>query len=164
MFQKIVIAFDGTEGSLEALDYATKLGNPQETELTVVHVVKDTKVGSPNQGGGVYGSGGTVTPYNPAELETPKVRGFESEPAIINESNDPVIAQARSRLRENNLSANFIVLEGKQAKKICEYAEQQNADVIVIGSRGVSGYKKFMIGSVSEKVAKEADVPVFIVK
>ncbi|KGX91913.1 universal stress protein [Pontibacillus marinus] len=135
---KIVIAFDGTEGSLEALDYAAKLGNPQETEMTVVHVVKDTKVDSPNQGAGLY--------------------------PIINESNDPAIAQARSRLRENNLSANFLVLEGKPAKKICEYAERQNADVIVIGSRGVSGYKRFMIGSISEKVAKEAEVPVFIVK
>ena len=56
------------------------------------------------------------------------------------------------------------VRSGDPAKEIVDLAVMTEADLIIIGSRGLSGIKKWVLGSVSEKVAQQSPCPVLIVK
>ena len=67
-------------------------------------------------------------------------------------------------LKLEGIQGNFEILDGSPADALCEFADQHQVDMIVVGSSGHSGFKKFFVGSVSEKVTKNAHCPVLIVK
>ena len=56
------------------------------------------------------------------------------------------------------------MLRGHPAEKIVTFAEDNNVDMIVVGSLGKGGYEKVVLGSVSEKVVRHARVPVLVVR
>jgi nucleotide-binding universal stress UspA family protein len=56
------------------------------------------------------------------------------------------------------------VIRGNPAEIICHIAEEEKFDLIVIGSRGLSGIKAFFLGGISEKVSQHAVCPVLIVR
>jgi nucleotide-binding universal stress UspA family protein len=56
------------------------------------------------------------------------------------------------------------VVRGNPAEVICHIAEEEKFDLIVIGSRGLSGIEAFFLGGVSEKVSQHAVCPVLIVR
>jgi len=57
-----------------------------------------------------------------------------------------------------------IVLKGDPAEKIVNFAEEQNVDMIIVGSLGKGKFERLVIGSVSEKVVRHAKVPVLVVR
>lgn len=57
----------------------------------------------------------------------------------------------------------FVTLEGNPAEKILEFAEKQAVNMIVVGSLGKNDAERFLLGSVSEEVVKNAAVPVLVV-
>jgi nucleotide-binding universal stress UspA family protein len=56
------------------------------------------------------------------------------------------------------------VLKGNPAEKILTFAEDNNLDMIIVGSLGKSGYERILLGSVSEKVIRHAKIPVLVVR
>ncbi len=74
------------------------------------------------------------------------------------------IARYAEPLREQGLVVEECVREGYPATVIEEEAERQNADLIVIGSRGLSGLKHLLLGSIAERVVQKAHCPVLTVK
>ena len=67
-------------------------------------------------------------------------------------------------LRAQGLSADIIVREGYPATVIEQEAVDQRADLIVIGTRGLSGLKHLLLGSIAERVVQKAPCPVLTVK
>ena len=67
-------------------------------------------------------------------------------------------------LRQRGLAVDLIVREGYQATVIEEEAVEQHADLIVIGTRGLSGLKHLLLGSIAERVVQKAPCPVLTVK
>jgi len=62
------------------------------------------------------------------------------------------------------LDAEPIILKGSAAEKILDFADKNDVDMIVVGSIGKSGFERFALGSVSEKVVRHAKVPVLVVR
>ena len=56
------------------------------------------------------------------------------------------------------------MLEGVPAKEIVEFAEKKKADLIVMGTTGKTGLERILLGSVAERVIKNAHCPVLVVK
>lgn len=56
------------------------------------------------------------------------------------------------------------VLEGNPAEMIVDFAKHHEADLVVMGSRGLSGFKELLLGSVSHYVVQKSPCPVFIIK
>ena len=87
--------------------------------------------------------------------------------AIYVEDRDKQGIEATERIRDlaSNAGIPFEakIVEGNPANEILKFAEDAKMDIIVIGSIGVSGLKKFMIGSVAEKVVIHSKVPVMTV-
>ena len=67
-------------------------------------------------------------------------------------------------LREHGIEVESVVREGYPATVILEEAEQREADLIVIGTRGLSGLKHLLLGSIAERVVQKAPCAVLTVK
>ena len=67
-------------------------------------------------------------------------------------------------LRKRGLDADSVVAEGYAATAIVDEVESQNADLVVIGTHGLSGLKHLLLGSIAERVVQKAPCPVLTVK
>jgi nucleotide-binding universal stress UspA family protein len=57
-----------------------------------------------------------------------------------------------------------VIIEGSPAVQILALADQYRTDLVVVGSRGLSGFERYALGSVSSKVARHAGCSVLVVK
>jgi len=142
MFKRIVVAYDGSDHAIKALNTAIELAKAFNSKLDVVEVV-DTAA--------LLGMGFAPIPSDVIAQ-------------IYNKAQNDV-EQAKKKAQEAGVKdVTSQVLEGDPATSIIEYASKNGADLIVIGSRGLSTFKRLILGSVSSKVVQEARVPVLVVK
>ncbi|GGA52332.1 universal stress protein [Paenibacillus physcomitrellae] len=142
LFNKILVAYDGSKASNKALDKAIELAKLSQTELTVIHVYDFPR-------------------FYVAE-------GFAPVPASVNEDFYELATrtsdEAERRLKEAGVSGKVEMLQGPAAEGILEYAKDNDHDVIILGSRGLGSIREFVLGSVSHNVVQHAQIPVLVVK
>ena len=81
----------------------------------------------------------------------------------IAEAGKAIISQAQSMIPEGVKASDF-TMTGSPAVAIVDFANEQKVDMIVMGSRGLTGITEFVMGSVSTNVVQAAKVPVLVVK
>jgi nucleotide-binding universal stress UspA family protein len=86
------------------------------------------------------------------------------EPIELREVADSVLARAADELRSEGLEVQTHAREGDPAKVIIDVAQEQNADLIVVGARGLTAFERFLLGSVSSKLSHHAPCSVMIVR
>jgi len=142
MFKRIVVAYDGSDHAMKALITAIELAKAFNSKLDVVEVV-DTAA--------LLGMGFAPIPS-------------EVIAQIYNKAQNDV-EQAKKKAQEAGVKdVTSQVLEGDPATSLIEYASRNGADLIVMGSRGLSTFKRLVLGSVSSKVVQESRIPVLVVK
>jgi nucleotide-binding universal stress UspA family protein len=139
---KIVVPFDNSELNKKALKTAMALAN--ENEQISLDVILVVPIIMP------------TTYYAAINVEAQRDAQFEAAGKIVDE-----VEQELKQLPNNTKTA---VLEGNPPEAIIEYAEQNEADLIVMGSRGLGGLKELFLGSVSHYVIQKAKCSVYIVK
>ena len=94
-----------------------------------------------------------------------------SSPAAVRTAEDMTAQLARDYLegvangiREQGTAVQVATVEGEPYVEIIRYAEQQGADLIVISTRGQSGFSRWLLGSVTDRVVRGATVPVLLVQ
>lgn len=135
----ILVAVDGSEGSEKALAYAALLAGVTGAEVVV------------------------LTAYNPPM--TVRRRGIlavEAARTEMEEDAKEIAAEAAQLLLDRDFETRAIVSKGDPVQAILEAAADEHADVVVLGRRGLSTLEGLMLGSVSERVARLARVPVFL--
>jgi nucleotide-binding universal stress UspA family protein len=141
-YTKILVAYDGSKASEDAIEQAIMLARDNEsTQLEVIHVYNMPNI--------ILGEA----------IFTPPP-GHEREVIAYSHA---VVEKAKNLLKgtpHNTVTLHY----GNPAKVILEQVEETHCDLIVIGSRGHSGIKEFMLGSVSHNVVLHAKVPVLVVK
>ena len=140
--EKILIATDGSPSALQAVELGLELAAEQEAQPVFVHVAPGTEV-LPVTG---FAMGPVSVPH--------EVTDYDMEP----------LEQAVQLAEEQGLSAGSRLLVGDAAKKIVEYADQIDADLIVVGSRGHGAISGALLGSVSRGILHAAKRPVLIVR
>jgi nucleotide-binding universal stress UspA family protein len=148
--KKILVAVDGSKPSLDASEEAISLAAKYEAELIVVHVVSpDVRYGYLED---------VITPGLPASLKEVVVLAMEKGQKYLDE--------VKQNASENKVEVRTEVLIGATSvvKEIVEYAEEHKIDLIVIGTRGISGIKRMLLGSTASGVLSYAHCPVLIVK
>lgn len=141
LFKKILVAYDGSDLSKKALAQAMKLAKTDpETELEIVHVME------------------IPVNYN---LRMP-IFG-EVEEAVRKES-QALLDDVEGTLKEIPNKSDVILLRGgSPSYEILNCIKNGDYDLIVIGSRGLSGVSEFL-GSVSHTVVQKSPVPVLVFK
>lgn len=140
MYKKILVPVDGSEGGWKALAAAKEVAEAGKSELVVMTVVQ------------VF-AGASIMPI---PVESGKINE-----ELGNIAND-ILAQAKEKV--DGLKAEFVAAPGRPSKVIVDTAKKSGADLVVIGSRGLSGLAEFFLGSVSSEVAQLSPVSVLIVK
>jgi nucleotide-binding universal stress UspA family protein len=133
--KRILIAYDGSESAERALDEAARLANG--SDVTVVSVAELL----PQFGR----AAAMLLPEEDAE------RKAELE-------------QAKEKLAKLGVDAKTVERRGDPAEMIIEEAKQEKADLIVVGTRGLSTAKGWMLGSVSSRVMHHAPCNVLVVR
>ena len=146
---KIVVPIDGSEKSMEAADYAVKMAERYGSEVAVVYVI-----------------------HMDQNLELLGIYRL-SGPDSIKKKMDEARAEAQkwfaeivrnAEQRKVRVKTDVIEFPMSVVGTIVEYAVSENADVIVIGTRGRSGLSKMLLGSVASGVISYAPCPVVVVK
>jgi len=144
MFDKIIVAVDGSERSKEALQYARALAEAFHSELTVLTVVIDMR--------NLY----FIDAAYAIEYNHTQENYSQYGQRILNE-----MLKDFSTFEE---TLHRVVRFGDPASEIIRYVEENPCDLLVMGSKGLTGLGKLMLGSVSNKVLHHVKNPVFIVK
>lgn len=148
--RKILVAVDGSKPSLDASEQAISLAAKYEADLIAVHVV------SPGVRYDYLED--VITPGLPASLKEVIVLAMEKGQKYLDE--------VKQKASESKLEVQTEVLIGATSvvKEIVEYAAEHKIDLIVIGTRGISGIKRMLLGSTASGVLSYAHCPVLIVK
>jgi len=151
MFSKILVGIDGSEHSRNAVNYASDLAVKYDSELFLLAIVP-SKVHH-GDSSGVFGM---VSPSYFDEYKKEAEKWFEE---IINHINKETIIDASTRVKSEVITTPF-----STPASILNYAEERDIDLIVIGTRGKSGLKKMLLGSVASDVVTYSYCPVLVVK
>ena len=141
MYKRILIPLDGSPLAEQALPHAIAIAECFQSELILLQVL-------------------VPLPRPPTTTEA-AVRKAEKATAIhVHEYLERVAAG----VQEHGITVQIITVEGRPHFQIIQYAETNQVDLIVMCSRGQSGLSRWMIGSVSDRVMRGANVPVLLVR
>ena len=152
-FNKILVSIDGSKESFDAADYGINLAKLSNALMIVMHVL-------PQEIRYAYEDIDAIKPNIPA---TP-VKG------IVELSKQEVQAKwfnkilERAKKSDVNIQTDIIVATKSVSSEIVDYADKFNVDLIIVGTRGRSGLKRILLGSVASEVVKYANCPVLIIK
>lgn len=138
---RIVVGIDGSQGARRALEWAVAEAKLRDAHLVVVHAWLEpaaVAVGSVISAGGV-------------------------EPEVFEETAERTVADVLGAVDTTGLPQGIEcrVIAGAPARSLLDAAE--DADLLVVGSRGLGGFTGLLLGSVSQQVAHHATCPVVIV-
>ncbi len=145
MFRSIVVGTDGSETARQAVSRAIELARANGATVDV------------------------VTAYEPyagtlARDERSPVPSDPDWSIAAREEVDAVLADAAEQAGAQGVRVVTFAREGDPADAILDVAEEQQADLIVVGHKGMTGAKRFLLGSVPTKVSHHAPCSVLIVR
>ena len=106
-----------------------------------------------------------VTAYPDVASYRERISGTaKRDPIDLREVAETVLARAEGELKSQGLDVETHAREGDPAKVIIDVAQERNADLIVVGARGLSALERFLLGSVSSKLSHHAPCSVMIVR
>lgn len=139
MFNRILLASDGSEYSIRACEKAVLLASGNlGAEVTIFYVVD-----------GATSKTDATHHWSATDLDKSRREKLEI---------------SERKLKEAGIAYQVKIVHGDPGPTIVNYANDERFDIVVIGSRGLNALQEMVLGSVSHKVAKRATCPVMIVK
>jgi nucleotide-binding universal stress UspA family protein len=139
--KSLLVAVDGSEFSDKAVRYACAMGPSLGAEVVLLHVVPMLV---------------SATPYHDTVSDQPFL--------ALQKVGEDILAKAKEIAVALKCEVTELISHGDPANKIVDIATERNSDLIIMGSRGVSGIKRLFVGSISDKVMNQAPCPVMIVR
>jgi len=136
MYDRIVIAVDGSDEARQAARRGIRLAQ---------------------------GFGATVDVLSVVEQKALQLTETSAEKAQLRERGEAALTEIEELASEFGHPVTTNLLEGKPAVRISEYADEQDADLIVVGRQGLTGLGRRLLGGVTERVLHRSDVPVLVI-
>lgn len=152
MINRILVASDASAASNRALDMAAQFAIQHGAELLIVHVIRDMQI-----------------PYEIKEipeLEFSKFEAFnDAREEVMRKIAETILRKARERAEKAGVEKiQTAIGTGDPASAILGFAQRRTADMIVVGTRGLGKLKGSVLGSVSRKIANNAEATCLIVR
>jgi len=142
---RALLAVDGSPGSLAAVRSFSQKLRADDADARVVHALDLPLT--------VWDAFGDADDVDAAELPPP-----------LREQTDRAIAGALAILRERGLEASIEIRRGRAAEEILHAAERYHPHLIVMGSRGLSGLRALVVGSVTQRVVRHGQASVLVAR
>ena len=145
MFKLIVVGTDGSETATQAVREAVDMAGAVGASLELVSA---------------------YTPVSQQRLRAERRDAPEDVQWAINprEEVDASLADAADIAREAGVSVTTHARRGDPADAILDVAEERDADLVIVGNKGMTGAKRFLLGSVPDKISHHAPCSVLIVR
>ena len=140
MFEKILVATDGSEHGYRAARVALELGKISGGKVTAIYVADTVK-----------------TSHLPDDMLLFSIREL-----LLKEGKE-ALKQVESLAQEKGVAFESLVVEGNPGSEIIRSAEASGMDIIILGAVGRTGLDKFLLGSVAEKVVRNSKLPVLTI-
>lgn len=140
MFEKILLAYDGSEGARKALTKGLKLAKLHQAEILALAVIE------------------TLPRFSGTMDE------LKEEKEFAERQYREMLDAARSEAREAGLELRTLIRPGHAAQTILEVAKEGKFDLILVGHSGLSGVWAKFLGTTAEKVSRHAPCSVLIVR
>ena len=138
MYKKMLVAIDGSESSLYALRQSLKLAREAECLVTVVSVI----------------------PRYEGDLGSMWINNMRDSMRIPCER---ALSEAEETAKEEKTFIKTVCEEGEIYERIVDLADAENCDLIVMGTKGLSGFEKVLVGSVTARVIGHTQRDVLVV-
>jgi nucleotide-binding universal stress UspA family protein len=145
LYDSIVIGTDGSETAKEAVRQATELAKTLGSSIHLVSAYEPVPEGRLRQ----------------ERQEVPDDLQWMVNPK---EDVNTTLEATGKELEEAGVKVETYAREGDPADAILDVAEEQNADLIVVGNKGMTGARRFLLGSVPNKVSHHAPCSVMIIR
>jgi len=139
LYKHILLAADGSENAIRAAKEAIKIAKVSQGAMIDIVYVADFEKSKRD----------VLHATSPESLELERRRKVEPIEQLV---------------KEANVLAKITILKGAPGPEIVRYANEENVDLVVIGSRGLNALQQMVLGSVSHKVMKRVTCPALIVK
>jgi nucleotide-binding universal stress UspA family protein len=150
---KMLVCADGSKHSLKTIGEAVKIaGGCRADQVAIIHVYEDNTDRS-----AWFGREG----YSISKEDMERIKQMWEQDK---EKSREILSEAKEVFDQNNIEVQTIFKEGHPAHTIAQVANEEEYDLVVIGSRGLGGLKKLFLGSVSNAVLQEVKSNVLVVK
>jgi nucleotide-binding universal stress UspA family protein len=146
MFASIVVGTDGSDTAREAVRQATELARQLDARLQIVSAYE---------------------PVSEQRLREEQVQVPKDLEWVVNPRSDVMALLEEARADASGAGVADVetyACQGDAADAIIDVAEEQRADLIVVGNKGMTGAKRFLLGSVPNKVSHHSPCSVLIVR
>ncbi len=148
---KLLLCVDGSKESEKALDKAVMIASGcKADQVTVLHVFE--KITSPSH---------VVSTHQDAPEHMELITQANDE---LLKDHEEILDKAIAKIVSHGIKADKMMEEGHPAQTISRIAEEGDYDMVIIGSRGLSGLKEKLLGSVSNAVLQRTHTSVLVVK
>ncbi len=156
LFKKILVALDGSEGSQRAAQAALELAGKLKADLTVLHAISPPT--------SYYHS--TIASPTGISLPAPSQREIDAYYAYARKVALGIVGETESKAKRQGVHVKTEIPEAVSSvvEIIINHAAKENVDLIVVGTRGLGGFKKMLLGSVSSGIVSHAHCPVLVVR
>jgi len=145
MFNKILVPLDGSELAECVFPYVEDIARKRDSRVEAVFVVEHYEM--PFHGG---------VAFNEENL-----RAIERS---AKKSAEQYMSTVKQRLLSKGIEVNTVVLEGKIADSLVDYASNNGFDLIVMATHGRSGLARWVVGSVADKILHCSTVPMLLIR
>jgi nucleotide-binding universal stress UspA family protein len=145
MFRSIVVGTDGSDTATQAVRQAIELARSIGARIELVSAYE---------------------PVSDARLREESIVVPQDLQWMINprEDVDATLEEAAAEIRAAGIEVEVFARQGDPADAILDVAEERGSDLIVVGNKGMTGAKRFLLGSVPNKVSHHAPCSVLIIR
>lgn len=142
MYKRILLPLDGSALAEQALPYAISQAERFGAELILMRVLE---------------------PIAPKDPIVPKATAKQVEELTRAWAHEH-LERIAARVQERGIPVQVVTVEGRPYTEIVQFAESNQVDLIVICTRGQSGFSRWLVGSTADRVVRGASVPVLLVR
>lgn len=152
--KKILVAIDGSKSAKNAAKRAAEVAERLKAEVTLIHVYTETAKIPVNQFN-------EVASYLSAETLDNIMHQQED---TIKEKRQTILDESVGFFEAKDIKPSKVLLYGDPANEICDYAEENDFDLIIVADKGHGKVERFLLGSISDKIVRHSKKSVMVVK
>ena len=153
VFKRILVPLDGSHDSSKAVDMAGDIAEKFDAEVLLLRVVVP--------------EGAAIAAMTAPESASSAQIAIEAAEEMVRQdkaAGRKYLAGLRKTLQDRGVKTSTVVEVGAAAKIIQQVAKQEKADLIVMMTRGNTGVKRVLLGSVADAVVRSAVAPVLVIR